>query len=206
MLKPRAYRVIRIDRFEQRTPYPVLADEVKKRVERPPLAAHKTGMWVSADGTRDGDTWEYPSVLVMDADGVGTPIRDFLREQGLHPQSVVIHDEDIKPGWKDGAWHASRKEMGQTLKVLIDTGRLKVHRDVKDADIWLTELQGFAQKQAAATGPGSFGNDAGVSPHDDVLMAVNIACWFGEYSGWWPGPRRHNRAIVERITLVDGDH
>lgn len=197
------YRVIRTERWEKHTPYPIIAEAIKARMEKEPLAPYKTGLWVSADGTHSADVWEYPSVLVVDAGGPGRPVIDSLRRHKLLPVPVATHGGEKSKRADDGrGWSASQTHMVQTLTGVRDEHRLQVHRGVTEAATLMEEMQAYISKQNAATGHVSFGNDARVSAHDDIFVSVMLAVWYGEFVKEWSGQRRRTVPLVERITLV----
>jgi hypothetical protein len=63
-----------LERYELGTPYPEVIQRVIRLVTRPPIRHH-------LERTR----------LIVDATGVGRPVVDSFRAQGVHPVSVLIH-------------------------------------------------------------------------------------------------------------------
>ena len=65
------------------------------------------------------------------------------------------------------------------LQVLLQSGRLKVSQKLPLAKVLAKELAAFRVKITAA-GNETFGNLWRESPHDDLVLALALACWVGE--------------------------
>jgi hypothetical protein len=79
----------------------------------------------------------------------------------------------------DGAgWHVAKKELVSVLQVLLQTRRLQVARSLPDAAALVKELEAFRVKVTVQA------NEVYESwrdrDHDDLVLAVAMACWVGE--------------------------
>ena len=101
-----------------------------------------------------------------------------MREANLAPVAVTITG-----GWftsYDGAmWRVPKKALLRPLVATTEAGRLKVAKNLPDAETLLRELQAF-QRRTTESGNNAF---EGVGSHDDLVIAVALACW-------WPTARK----------------
>ncbi len=118
------------------------------------------------------------AALVVDATGVGRAVLDQMREAGLAPVAVTITGGRFTS--YDGAmWRVPKKALLRPLVASTEEGRLKVAKGPREADALLRELQAF-QRQITESGNATF---EGVGEHDDLVIAVALACW-------WPTVRK----------------
>lgn len=157
------YQVRHMERYELGTPYPAMIEAAKKTLEREPLK-----------GCR----------LAIDFTGVGRPVMDIINLIGLpvRKQPILITGGHTVSKDKDtGAFHVPKKELVSTLQILMQSGRLKIAKGMPLADKLSTELSNFRVKITASANE-SFGawRDG---QHDDLVLAVALACWLGENVG-----------------------
>ncbi len=72
-----------------------------------------------------------------------------------------------------------KKALLRPLVATTEAGRLKVARDLPEAEAFQVELLAF-QRRITARGHDAF---QGVGEHDDLVIAVALACW-------WPTARK----------------
>jgi len=68
------------------------------------------------------------------------------------------------------------------VQVLLQAERLKIASSLKEAATLTAELLAF-KVSISLKGHDSYGNDAGMwreNPHDDLVLAVALAAWYGE--------------------------
>jgi hypothetical protein len=156
--EPPAYHLRHLERLRLGTPYPVVVAHVKTLLTREPLR-----------GCTD---------LVVDATGVGPPVVDLLRDAGLSPVAVTIHGGDTVSEEKGGdRWRVPKRDLVATLQVLLQTGRLKVAEALPDAATLVRELLAY-QVKLSDRGHDSYNAREGA--HDDLVLAVALAVWWGE--------------------------
>ena len=120
--------------------------------------------------------------LVADATGVGKPVVDMLRAAELRPASVTITGGDTVSS--DGSdYRVPKRDLVSVVQVLLQSKRLKIARNLPEAQTLTSELLAF-KVSISLKGHDSYGNDVGPwreNPHDDMVLAVALACWYGEH-------------------------
>jgi hypothetical protein len=131
-------------------------------------------------------------LLVLDQTGVGRPFADLVattlaREQaGCFPWRVTVTagNEVSEVGY--GQWNVPRKTLVSLLQVLLQCRRLHVASGLPEATVLLWELQAFRAKVTLT--PQDAGEPWREGAHDDLVLAVALAAWFGEHIGrGWDG-------------------
>ncbi len=126
------------------------------------------------------DTGRVPA-LVADATGVGAPVIDMLRAAGLAPAAVTITGGDVVSRDLQN-FRVPKRDLVSTVSVLLQTKRLKIVPTLKEAQTLTAELLAF-KVSISLTGHDRYGNDQGAwreNAHDDLVLAVALACWYGE--------------------------
>lgn len=151
------YHVRHLQRFELHTPYPVVVRRVVEMLRLPQLA----------------DT-----TLIVDATGVGRPVVDLLHAAGLDPVAVTITGGDSVTTDSEGGYRVPKRDLVGVLQVLFQTQRLKIAAALPDADTLTRELLAFEVKITTSANDtyGAWREGA----HDDLVLAVALACWWGE--------------------------
>jgi hypothetical protein len=158
------YDCIALQRYALGTSYPEIVSKVASILDSPRIP-------------RD-------SRLVLDSTGVGRAVTDLFLDARLSAQIVPVTltagREVKRERWNRsravGFW-VPKSEVVGTTQALLSTGRLKIAKSLPLADVLKKELLDFRMK-VSATGHESFNAREGA--HDDVLLAVSIACWLGE--------------------------
>jgi hypothetical protein len=150
------YHLRDLRRFPLGTPYPDIVEWVAGLMEHPQLRG---------------------ATLVVDATGVGAAVLDLLRDRGLGPVPVWITAGERAEGVGDG-WRVPKRDLVAVVQVLLQTGRLKLAAGLPEVVTLAGELRAFSVKFT----PG--GRDVyGVwreGQHDDLVLALALACWWGE--------------------------
>ena len=151
-----ALHVRHLERFTLGTKYPAIVDRVGQRMRA--LAA---------------DT-----LLVVDATGVGRPVVDMFVKAELEPMAITITG-GTTPSRDGHDWRVPKRDLVSTLQVVLQTGRLKVAKDLPEASILVQELLNFQVKitDAANDTYGAWREGT----HDDLVLAVAMAVWVAEY-------------------------
>lgn len=158
----RHYDLRHIERHRDK-PYPALVDRLRE------LISHLPGT---------------PS-LAIDGTGVGRPVVDMIREAQLRADAYAITitggDEVTRKGFNI---HVPKRDLVSSVACLLQTGRLRIPRNLPDADLLERELLRFRAKISLS------GNDTYEAwrekDHDDLVLAVALACWLNEKGrdGW----------------------
>jgi len=121
-------------------------------------------------------------LLVADATGVGAPVIDMLRAAELKPVAVTITGGDTVS--RDGQnYRTPKRDLVSTVSVLLQAKRLKIVSSLKEAATLTAELMAF-KVSISLSGHDRYGNDQGAwreNPHDDLVLAVALAAWYGEH-------------------------
>jgi hypothetical protein len=154
------YAVRHLKRWQLKTPYNVIIDEVVKLVASPPL-----------DNPR----------LAVDQTGVGAAVVDLLRaaepKAMLRPVLITAGHQITET---NGEKHVPKKELVSTLQVLLQSRRLRV-APLPERELLVKELLAFKVKitlSANETFEAWRERD-----HDDMVLAVALAAWLGEQEG-----------------------
>ena len=149
-------------------PYPDMIAAVTKLVSAPPLSL---------------------APLVVDQTGVGRPVVDLLRLSvpgRIIPVTITSgQTATVQP---DGSRHVPKKELVTCLVGLLEDRRLKVAKSLLEARTLVNELLNFKVEITAAANE-TFGawRDG---QHDDLVLAVALACWWAEGTRQRPCGRR----------------
>jgi hypothetical protein len=130
------------------------------------------------------------SDLVIDYTGVGRPVFDLFRVQGMSPVGVSITGGSAIT--RDGpVWSVPKGHLISRVQALLHEARLKIHSDLTDAAALIQELQDF---RVNFTDSGYAQFNARTGKHDDLVLALAIALWHshGEPSSFdnWMGYAR----------------
>jgi hypothetical protein len=155
--RPWGYHVVYLERLPLGTTYPQVVDRVKTLLHTEPLR---------------GDT-----ALVVDGTGVGKAVVDLMVAQGLAPLDVSIHGGEAVS--VDGRhYRVPKRDLVAVLQVLLQSKRLLVAASLPEAGTLVKEMLSFRVKIT------EHANDTYAAwrenAHDDLVLAVAIACWFGE--------------------------
>jgi hypothetical protein len=155
-----------------------------RHLQRWPLQTKYTALVADLAGLVRTSPLSWP-VLVVDRTGVGRGVVDFLTKAQL---SAVLEPVVITggqgPAWgQQGAWHVPKKELVFCLQGLLQSRRLQV-ATLPERRLLLQEMMAFRVKITAAAnetfGAGREGD------HDDFVLAVALAIWWGERHGGAP--------------------
>jgi hypothetical protein len=122
-----------------------------------------------------------PVWVLVDHTGVGIAVLEDLRAAGLDCTGITITSGDTvnRRGWD---YLVPKIDLVSTLKVLVENRRLHGSAELP---LWSTleaEMQNFKVKKTLSTGHDTYG--AGTEwregAHDDLVLSVAMAAWFGE--------------------------
>ncbi len=172
--------VERIDRFSGKHIEGTWEKKIKYEVpfiERPPLGTPYPKIVTRLKDLID-NLPKYERInLVVDNTGVGRPVVDLMRTEGLNPRAINMTGGS-GVGFGNGALNVPKRVLVSNLAILLQSGRLKIGKNVEEAEALIEELQNFKMKISLA------GNDSyeawRESDHDDLVIAAAIAAWFGE--------------------------
>jgi hypothetical protein len=118
-----------------------------------------------------------PNLLLVDNTGVGAAVSDLLRQAQIYFVPITITGGDKVT--RDGRGiKVPKRDFVSTLQVLFQTKLLKIARGLPEAKILTEELLNF-QVKISLSGHDSYGAWR-EGTHDDLVLAVALACWAGE--------------------------
>ena len=160
--KDRKYQLRHLERLPLGTTYPDVVTHVKELMEKDPLRGHV--------------------LLVVDATGVGLPVIDLLKQEGLRPIGTTITGgtEATRVG---GGYHVPKRDLVINLQVLFQSERLKAAESLPLARTFVNELLGFKVKINIRGHDSYEAWREGV--HDDLVLAVSLAAWYGQHQVRW---------------------
>ena len=159
----RCMDVRHLQRYPLNTPYSKIRDEMSNLIKTPQVMA-------------------MPWRLIVDATGVGRPVVDMLREANLNPCPMTITAGNAENyNEETNYWNVSKKILVSNLQVLLGNEDIRFADDLPMRDVVINELLAFRMKMTAK------GNDTYEAwrekDHDDLVLAVAIACWYLERFG-----------------------
>jgi hypothetical protein len=162
-----------LERLPLQTSYPSVISHAARLLARPPLANN--------------------CELVIDMTGVGRAVCDMFTTAGLHFTGVTITGgAGERPDSDDGNnFHVAKLQLVSRLQALFHAGDLRIAKSLPEAQVLVTELQDFRASISEA-GYASFG--ARVGKHDDLVLALALACW--HLVGQW-----RNRVSITKFHL-----
>jgi hypothetical protein len=74
--------------------------------------------------------------------------------------------------------HIPKRELVSALQIMLQSGALQIAAGLPLAETLRTEMKGF-RVRISANGHDSYGagDDWRSAPHDDLVLAVALACW-----------------------------
>jgi hypothetical protein len=114
--------------------------------------------------------------VVADATGVGAPVVDLLKAARLEcPLTAVTITSGDRAHSSGEHWHVPKRDLLTNLLVLLEAGELRIPRRLREAGALIRELNGVEVRHRPG---GSVGIGAeGAGEHDDLVIAVALACW-----------------------------
>lgn len=153
-----------LERFPLHTPYPQIVDRTIALLAAPPLAQRET-------------------LLVVDATGVGAPVVDLFAERGVTPIAVTITAGTAVTGALPEVG-VPKRDLVSTIAVLLEQQRLQVAERLPEARTLRDELKRF-QRTVTRNGGDSYEVPWREGAHDDLVLAVALACWLREWRSYW---------------------
>ena len=171
-LHPPVYHVRHLERLPLGMAYPDQVDYVVSILAKEPL--------------RNGGT-----TFAMDKTGVGRGLFElwdrnaFLIQRRMRPVGITITAgrEDSQDGC--GGYHVAKQNLVARIQAAFHARRLKVAPGLKEAPVFIKELQSFVPTIAPNSGNISYGARQGA--HDDLLLSCAVILWVlhgASKTGW----------------------
>jgi hypothetical protein len=160
-----SYRLIHLDSPPLRTPYGEIIARVKKLWNHPNL--------------------HMQSVVVVDQTGLGGPIVEQMRDEGLEPVGISITSgQNVLE--KITGYSVPKKDIVAVLQVLLENGRFEYTAKLKLAAEFEKQMERFRVK-IGKSGRESYGADT-EADHDDIVISVALPVWYAERAEGRPQP------------------
>ena len=167
--KPLSFDVGYLQRYPLGTSYPSIVDDV----------SNKVGQLAN-------------SALVIDHTGVGRPVFDLFNRAGLSPIGISITGGNEVH--RDGReYRVPKRDLIGVLQVAIQSGRLKIARELPEAATLVDELLNFKVKINTQTAHDSY-SAWREADHDDLLLSLAMASWFASM---------YYRDVAEQDAMVE---
>jgi hypothetical protein len=173
------------ERFPLNMPYPDQAQRVTDILQRPPLS-HPTvrneafAQYLQRARPGEPDLPQRtrlnaaPTRLVVDSTGLGKPVVDLFRQAGLKPIAVVITaGRNVTRNGND--WYCPKLTLVSHLQSALHSGKLRIAKDLPEAQALADELQDF---RASYTPAGNPQFEARTGKHDDMVLSLALATFF----------------------------
>lgn len=156
--KKNIYTLPYAKRYPLRTDYTVIVDSVNHFMNRSELFNAST--------------------LIVDYTGVGHPVVDLFRKSRIDPVAINITGGS-KSNWVNRQnVNVPKKEIVSCLQVVFQCNRLKIASELKLLPEIKKELMMFTARTSSR---GQSTYEAASGAHDDIVMSLGLAIWYGEY-------------------------
>jgi hypothetical protein len=155
------FDVRHLERLPLGTSYPAVVAHVQNLLSRPPLCGDITKI--------------KPADLVIDQGGVGAAVGDLFEQAGMRALRVSITaGSEVTLAGRD-RWHVAKTALVSVVDAALHTGTLRFATALTQGGALREELKDF-RRHVGAAGRATFQARAG--RHDDLVLAVSIACWW----------------------------
>jgi hypothetical protein len=145
-----------LERVPLGSPYPVQVDRIVELV---------------------GDLKKMGTVrVVVDATGVGRPVVDSLRLRVGALTAVTITGGSVVSAKKKGEIRVPKRDLVGAVKLELQSKRLRIGKEMPEADTLLRELLAFEAK-ITASGHDQYEASWREGEHDDLVLALAMAVW-----------------------------
>ena len=122
--------------------------------------------------------------VAVDATGVGAPVVEMLRSAGLgcelHAITITGGERaTCHSGMRGTEWSVPKQDLLSGVQLLLEQGVLRIARDLREAGSLVKELldvRTTVRTTAGSRGQMRVGAD-GHGEHDDLVIALALACW-----------------------------
>jgi phage FluMu gp28-like protein len=150
------------ERIALGTPYPEVAEHVRYLVGHQNLRGR--------------------CAIAIDATGVGEPVVDMLRSGRLGCEVSAVNMTGGERETRSGnMWNVPKRDLMAGVQVLLEKRELKIARGLKETGTLVRELTDV-RLTAGSGGRLRMGADRS-GQHDDLVMALALACWRAKRRG-----------------------
>ena len=152
LLTPHRLDLVHMQRIALGTPYPQQVEILRELLTRPTLRGAPT---------------------YLDATGVGLGPYQMLRAAGLRNlRSIKITGSTAEAKRQPDGWNVGKAELVNAVQIEMQTGRLRLGRDVPNVRELVHEMKEFRTRQSVS---GNLSFNAREGQHDDLVLALCYA-------------------------------
>ena len=155
---PPLYAVRHLHRWALGSPYPRITQDLAATLARPPLTGR--------------------TALVVDHTGCGRPVVDHLRQAGLELIAVSLHGGD-SVSHTGSNYRVPKRDLVGAVQVLLQQQRLLFAEALPLTSVLTSELLNFKVTIDPTTAHDAY-SAWRERDHDDVVLALALALWWGE--------------------------
>jgi hypothetical protein len=123
-----------------------------------------------------------PAILLVDKTGVGASVLDSFTHAGIGATAITLHGgSSVTRDPQRAGFRVPKRDLVTVTQVLLQNGRLKIAATLPEAETLKRELLNFRVKINPQTAHDSYEHWR-EGDHDDLVLAVSMACWFRQ---WW---------------------
>jgi phage FluMu gp28-like protein len=153
-----------VERVALGTPYPLVVAHLREMVSRTELRRR--------------------CALTVDGTGLGGPVVEMLRAAGLGCEITAV---TITGGEREGrsrglSVSVPKRDLMAGVQVALDNGELRIARRLKELGSLVRELVDVRMTSGLGSGRVRIGAD-GYGEHDDLVIALALACWRAQRRG-----------------------
>ncbi len=168
------FAVRHLERVPLHTSYVLVAEKVRQMVRTPELRGRCT--------------------VVVDAGGVGEAVLDLLRDGRMDcPVVPVMITGGTRVRCESGVWNVPKRDLIAALQVLLEQKRLTIAADLPGAKALVDEMMSMRARVTPAGNEQMGAWKAGT--HDDLALAVAMACWRAKGDERGVGERADGRLV-----------
>lgn len=120
---------------------------------------------------------DYDYTCVVDYTGVGRPIVDLLRQQDIKVVAVNTTG-GYNTTWKNNREvNVPKKDVIASLRATLEGNRIRIADNIISYDDTIKEFVNFQEKISNSI---NLQYEAKYGYHDDIVMSVGLAIWYGE--------------------------
>ncbi len=169
------YDLVELDRWRGKG-YSILPGKLREIVHALHQAGHKAQMEAGRYPSRD------PNICILvDHTGVGVAVVEEIRKAVNCIGITITGGDAVSGGGND--YRVPKRELVGSTQVLLEQRRLRIAEALPLTPVITQELENFKAKRSVLTGHDSYGagEDWREGNHDDCVLAVAMACWYGEH-------------------------
>lgn len=159
-MKLNRWDVRHIQRWHLGTPYPTVVADLVTLFDRSPICN---------------------STLVVDATGVGRAVVDIIRRSEIRAE---VRPYSVTAGREEGDKTVPKKDVVGAVLAALQTRRLRFAESLELRGALEKELENYRVKVTANRN--EVFESLRESDHDDLVMALALALWYGERTAGWP--------------------